>query len=96
MLDHLQPISRRRAGLVNDLSVVRALPRYDLERIAAPTLVVGVADCLYGTCPGARYSADHIPGARFVGYETGGHLWVGHQGEVVGEVVGFLRDQAWT
>jgi hypothetical protein len=30
-------------------------------------------------------SARHIPGARFVGYEHGGHLWVGHHTEVMAE-----------
>jgi len=57
-----------------------------------PTLILAVADCLYGTCPGASYSAEHIPGARFVRYPSGGHLWVGHQREVMAEVVGFLKD----
>jgi hypothetical protein len=28
------------------------------------------------------YTAEHIPGARFVGYSTGGHLLVGHRNEV--------------
>jgi 2-hydroxy-6-oxonona-2,4-dienedioate hydrolase len=92
VLDHIEPLSRRRLGLLNDASVLRALPRYELERIASPTLILGVADCLYGTYEGARYCAEHIPGARFVGYPTGGHLWVGHQAEVMDAVAGFLRD----
>ena len=92
VLDHVQPLSRRRLGLLNDVSVVSSLARYDLERIAAPTLVLGLEDCLYGTYPGARYTAEHIPGARFVSYPTGGHLWVGHDEEVMREVAGFLRD----
>ncbi len=94
VLDHIQPLSMRRLGLLNDLSIVRALPRYELERIAAPTLILGVADCLYGTHAGARYSAEHIPNARFIGYPKGGHLWVGHQSEVMTEIAGFLRNVA--
>jgi 2-hydroxy-6-oxonona-2,4-dienedioate hydrolase len=90
VLHHLQPLSRRRLGLLNDLKVVRSLPRYDLERISAPTLVIGVADCLYGTYPGARHCAESIPGARFLSYPSGGHLWVGHGSEVVDEIAGFL------
>ena len=92
VLDHIQPMSLRRRGLLNDASVLRSLPRYDLERIAAPTLILGVADCLFGTYDGARYCSEHIPGARFVGYPAGGHLWVGHQADVMAEIAEFLRD----
>jgi hypothetical protein len=35
-------------------------------------------------------SAEHIPGARFIGYPQGGHLWVGHHGELMAEIAGFL------
>jgi pimeloyl-ACP methyl ester carboxylesterase len=94
VLDDVQPLSLRRLGLLNDAAVVRSLPRYELERITAPTLVLAVEDCLYGTWEGARYSAEHIPGARFVGYPDGGHLWVGHQNEFVAEITGFLRKAA--
>ncbi|HUM03352.1 MAG TPA: alpha/beta hydrolase, partial [Thermoanaerobaculia bacterium] len=94
VLDHVQPLSRRRLGLLNDVSIVPSLPRYELERIAAPTLILGMADCLYGTYPGARYSAEHIPRARFISFSNGGHLWVGHQKEVMAEIAGFLRDAA--
>ena len=30
-------------------------------------------------------------GARFIGYETGGHLWVGHQQEMTDEIASFLK-----
>lgn len=94
VLAHILPVSRRWRGLVNDASITSCLPRYDLERIAAPTLVVSVADDLYGTYDGARYSAERIPHARFIGYPTGGHLWVGHQKEIMAEIAGFLRNAA--
>src|SRR5262249_15062412 len=44
MLEHTLPVTARRLGLVNDAKVVLSLPRYELERIRAPTLVIGVAD----------------------------------------------------
>lgn len=52
---------------------------------------MSVEDDLYNTYPGARYTAAHIRGAQFVGYATGGHLWVGHQKEVWSEVMRFLK-----
>ena len=91
VLDYLLPINPRRLGLLNDAAITSALPRYELERIAAPTLILGVADDLYGTFEGARYSAEHIPRARFIGYPSGGHLWVGHQREVMAKITAFLR-----
>ena len=95
MIDHILPVSARRAGLLNDAHVVATLPRYDLESIQAPTLVVSASDDLFGTLEPARYTAAHIPGARFVGFERGGHLLVGHQDEVDALVAGFLaRTQA--
>jgi pimeloyl-ACP methyl ester carboxylesterase len=94
VIAHILPVSLRRLGLRNDALVTGSLPRYDLERIAAPTLVISLADDLFGTYDGARYSAEHIPRARFIGFQTGGHLWVGHQKEVLAEIAGFLRDAA--
>jgi len=91
MLDHILPVSARRVGLVNDAAVTSSLPRYDLERIAAPTLVMSVRDDLFGTWDGAKYTAAHVPNARFVGYPTGGHVWVGHEKEGLAEIAAFLR-----
>lgn len=85
------PVSPRRLGLLNDAAITSSLPRYELERITTPTLVISVADDLFGTFDGARYTAEHVAGARFVGYPTGGHLWVGHQEELMSEIAGFLK-----
>ncbi len=89
--DDLLPFSQRRLGLLNDGSITPSLPRYELERIEVPALIFGVADDLYGTYDGARYSAEHIPHARFISFPSGGHLWVGHHSEVMSETVSFLQ-----
>ena len=86
--------SPRRIGLINDAAVVSSLPRYELEKIAAPTLTISVADDLYGTFDGARYTADHIPHARFIGYPSGGHMLVGHSAETAAAVSTFLAASA--
>ncbi len=91
LMRQILPVSTRRAGLLNDVAVTSALPRYELERIAVPTLVISVADDLFGTFDGARYTAEHIPGARFKGYPTGGHVWVGHHEEILAEIAAFLK-----
>jgi pimeloyl-ACP methyl ester carboxylesterase len=94
LLAHIEPISKRKQGLQNDATVAHSLPRYDLERFYVPTLVFSVENDQYQTYPGARYTAEHIDGARFIGYPTGGHLLVGHQAEVWSQVQKFLKTAA--
>jgi pimeloyl-ACP methyl ester carboxylesterase len=91
IMRNILPVSQREKGIWNDATISPAVPRYDLERIRVPTLLISAEDDLYGTFPSARYTADHIPGARFVGYPTGGHLLLGHWKEASSEVVAFLR-----
>ena len=91
ILMNILPVSRRRAGLLNDGAVVSSLRRFDLERIEAPTLLISVEDDRYGTFPGAQYTAGQIRNARFSGFPTGGHLWLGHNEEVSTAVRNFLQ-----
>jgi 2-hydroxy-6-oxonona-2,4-dienedioate hydrolase len=91
MLRNILPVSQRQQGLLNDTAVTSSLPRYELEQIAVPTLIISAADDLFGTFEGARYTAQHILNARFVGYESGGHLWVGHHQEALAEIVASLK-----
>jgi predicted alpha/beta hydrolase family esterase len=51
---------------------------------------VSAKDDGYRTYEGAHYSAEHIPGARFLGYEHGGHLLVGHQQDIFAEIEALL------
>ncbi|HEX9137181.1 MAG TPA: alpha/beta hydrolase, partial [Nitrospirota bacterium] len=88
------PVSQREKGIWNDATIGPSLPRYDLERIRVPTLLISAEDDLYGTFPGARYTAEHVPGARLVGYPTGGHLLLGPWKEACAQVVGFLSRQS--
>jgi pimeloyl-ACP methyl ester carboxylesterase len=93
-LDRIQPVRLRRLGLLNDAAVVSSLSRPDLEAITAPTLTISTPDDLYGTFEGARYTAEHIPHARFIGYPSGGHMLVGHNADALAEIVAFLHDAA--
>jgi pimeloyl-ACP methyl ester carboxylesterase len=94
VLDHILPVSSRRLGLLNEAAVIPTLPRYDLERIQAPTLILAAQDDLYGMYEPMRYSAAHIPDARFIGFSTGGHLLIGHQEKVTAEILDFLKEHA--
>jgi pimeloyl-ACP methyl ester carboxylesterase len=91
MLESVLPVSSRRLGLLNDAKVTTHLQRFALERVAVPTLIFSAQDDLYGTYERARYTAGEIPGARFVGYETGGHLLVGRRAAVTAEMLKHLQ-----
>lgn len=91
ILWNVLPVSARRAGLLNDAAVVSAPQSCALERIAAPSLVISVADDLFGTYEVARRIASRLAQARFVGYPDGGHVWVGHHAEVLAEITSFLE-----
>ena len=90
MMDDILPVTARREGLLNDADVVKSLQRYDLEHITAPTLCVSVADDQFGTFAAARYTAEHIRGARFIGYSRGGHIFAGHHDHLISEIAKFL------
>jgi pimeloyl-ACP methyl ester carboxylesterase len=90
VMERLLPLSQRERGLQNDWVIGTSIGRYALEQIQAPTLVISLKDDLYGTFESARYTAVHIPGARFVGYPSGGHAWLGHHDDVLAEISAFL------
>jgi 2-hydroxy-6-oxonona-2,4-dienedioate hydrolase len=94
IMRNILPVSQREKGIWNDATIGPSLPRYDLERIRVPTLLISAEDDLYGTFRSAHYTAEHIPGARFVGYPTGGHLLLGHWKEACAQVVAFLSSQS--
>jgi pimeloyl-ACP methyl ester carboxylesterase len=90
LMRHILPLTERQHGLLNDSAIAQSLPRYALEQIAAPTLVISLPDDRYGTYESSRYTAVHIASARFVSYPSGGHVWVGYNDEVTAEVLAFL------
>ena len=84
------PLSQRRKGLWNDFAIVSSSPRYALEQLRVPALVISIENDLFGTFESSRAAAERIPGARFLSFPTGGHLWAGRQDEVVSEITKFL------
>lgn len=83
------PLSSRVRGIAVDSSI--ELEPWPLERIAVPTLIVSAKDDLFGTLPGARFTAEHIPGAELKVLENGGHLMVGQSDQVKNWVSDFLK-----
>ena len=82
MLANVLPVSLRAEGLRSDTAVGKHLAPSPLESIKMPTLVISARDDRYGTYASAQYTASRITGARFIGFDEGGHTWVGHDDEV--------------
>jgi pimeloyl-ACP methyl ester carboxylesterase len=91
MIDNILPVSTRAAGLRSDTAAGKHLAPAALETIRVPTLIVSARDDGYGTYASAAYTASRIAGATFIGFDQGGHAWVGHDDEVMSEIVKVLR-----
>lgn len=94
VINSVLPLSRRVHGLELD-GLTRMEPR-PLEKIAVPTLIISAEDDLYRTLPGARFTAEHIPGAELHVLPRGGHLMVGQTASVRKLVRDFLERQRAT
>ena len=90
MFDNILPVSLRAEGLRSDSSVGKHLGSAPLETVRAPTLIISARDDGYGTYASAQYTASRITGAKFIGFEKGGHTWVGHDDEAMAAIVELL------
>jgi 2-hydroxy-6-oxonona-2,4-dienedioate hydrolase len=94
MLESILPVSARADGLRNETKIAKDLQPLPLEKIRAPTLIISARDDGYGTFASAQYTAGKIAGAKFVGFEQGGHIWIGHHDEVLREILKLLMPLA--
>jgi 2-hydroxy-6-oxonona-2,4-dienedioate hydrolase len=90
LADRILPVSARAAGLRDDTRLGKSLGPYALESIRVPTLVVSARDDGFGTYAAAEYTASRIPGAKFIGFASGGHLLVERDADVRSEIVRLL------
>lgn len=91
MAERVLPVSQRALGLRDDTRLGKGLRPAALETIRVPTLAISARDDGFGTYAGAEYTASRIPGARFIGYDSGGHLLVGRDEAVRDAIAGWLR-----
>ncbi|MFQ5595888.1 MAG: alpha/beta fold hydrolase [Anaerolineae bacterium] len=88
------PVSLRRDGLLHDLTLCPDLPRYPLERITAPTLVIHAADDSVIPISDSEFMVQAIPDAQLVALRDGDHLLLGWQEELGARVAEFLKQHA--
>jgi len=90
ILEAMLPISRRTRGMLNDGYRAGAPVTFDFSAIAVPTLVISVEDDRFGTAATARKIAARVRGAQLKIYPSGGHIWLGHDEDVAGQMGKFI------
>ncbi len=84
LIKSIVPLSMRHKGLANDLLQLAHVPRYPLEQMQTPALVIHGrfdADVPYSH---ARFVAETAPHAELITLETSGHLiWLGDEWQTV-------------
>ena len=90
MMDTILPLKARAAGLRYDTAAGKSMAPARLNLVQAPTLIISARDDRYGTYASAEHMVARIAGARFLGFETGGHTWIGHNDEVMNAIAGLL------
>ena len=89
--DSFFPIAPRAPGSLYDVFVSNAdVNGYRLESLTVPTLLLHSADDPLTSYDAARRAAERILGAVFVGFESGGHLGLGQEELVRGELAAFF------
>ena len=91
MMNTILPLKARAAGLRYNTAAGKSMAPARLDLVQAPTLIISARDDRYGTYASAEYMADRIAGARFLGFETGGHTWIGHNDEVMNAIAGLVE-----
>jgi pimeloyl-ACP methyl ester carboxylesterase len=93
IMNWLLPYDTRIAGTMNDGMIASHLQSAPIQNITAPTLVTSAKDDLWKTYGPAKYTAGNIPNAKFIGFDTGGHLLNGRGEKVKLEIRSFLSQQ---
>lgn len=88
------PVSRKTDGLRADGLWAGAPTSAGFENITQPTLILSCEDDLFGTADTARLLADRIPGARLVVDPDGGHIWLGHDADLIRDLRAFITGGA--
>lgn len=90
MIAAFLPVTQRRAGLANEGAAIDPAAALDPAAIRVPVLIVHARDDRLTPFSTASFTAEHIPGAQVLAFETGGHLLLGHHAEIRARIAGFL------
>lgn len=91
ILDQIFPISRKIDGLRTDGFWAGTPSPTAYDRISMPTIILSCEDDLFGTAATARLLAERIPDAELTVFQTGGHIWLGHDDDIADRITTFIR-----
>ena len=88
IIGSMLPLSSRVRGIALDSNT--KLSPWPLERLKLPVLIISAKDDQWKTLPGARFTAERIPGAKLHILSDGGHLMIGREKQVADWIGNFL------
>ncbi len=93
VIDFMNPVEPRFPGV--ELDNRAAMPDARIAGIRAPTVIVHATDDTLQLYRNAEFAAAHIPGARLLRFERGGHLLIAvEQPRIRDEIQAFIRSHA--
>lgn len=92
LINAMHPISTRIDGVLNDrVRETYELENFPIEQVLAPTLVFHAKDDTLVPFSHGQYSSQHIPDAKFVPLDNGGHFLIGQHEIIKTEIAEFLK-----
>lgn len=91
VLDDLEPVSQRIAGMRFDIKTAATHEPYPIEKISCPVLMISAEDDRFGTASRAKDIAARVPDGRAIIFPTGGHALVGHYTDALRDITSFLQ-----
>lgn len=91
ILDQMLPISLRSRGMLNDAQLAGHPARVDFRTLQVPLLIISAKDDRFGTAATAKAIARQVPSARLVLFESGGHVFLGHDNDAARQIADFVR-----
>ncbi len=86
------PVDLRTAGYLNDMYISNPAINtgYQFKDINIPTLIIHAVDDPAPPYKGAIWMSKEIPDIKMVSFKSGGHLILGHEDEIKGEIDSFV------
>ena len=90
-VDWFFPAAARRLGTAQDMrTTLPTAPDLPIEQLRMPVLMISAEDDPYWTAAVVRYSAQRLPTAKLLVFDTGGHVLLGQDAHVRDAVTDFL------
>lgn len=91
------PVEDRKEGVILDASVTnpdmaKNFDDYEIESLQVPSLILHAKDDKLANYEDTLNALGRFPNCKFISFETGGHMMVGHSKEIEKAVSEFVKD----